>query len=356
MAEDAGQSRTEAATPRRREEARRKGQVPYSADLSTSFTLFLSLSVLWFLSPVIGGQLAQIMRNSLGDIQLSDWNVASTRTFMAWLIRHNIVTTGLLAGVAFVAALVAGVSQAGFRITFEPLSPNWNRLNPASGWGRLLSVKSGVKALMACGKACLAGAVAWWLIRSTAGQWGAQRTLHGAVSVAWFSGLKLALILSGVMLALAALDYIFQRTRHEADLRMTRQEVIEERRNEEVDPQIRARMRRLQREAALNRALSSVPNATVVVTNPTHYAVALRYERGETEAPVILAKGKNALAKRIMALAEENGVPVLRRPPVARALYALGEIGEPIPDTLFQAVAEILAFVYAQRRGQRPAG
>lgn len=353
MAGDPAQSRTEAATPRRREEARRKGQVAYSPDLSTSFVLFVALLVLLALSPTIGGRLMQAMRSEL--VSAGRWAgrpTADPQVLVATLLSHAAMATGAVVAVAMAAAMLAGISQAGLRVTFQPLSPDWQRLNLASGWKRLLSLRSAVRAAMALAKAALVAGVCAWLISKDYAVWTRQPTLAAAVAAGWMSGLKLALLLAGAMLGLAGADYLFQRQRHEADLRMTRQELIEERRDEEIDPHLRARMRRLLREAAENRSVADVGRATVVVSNPTHFAVALRYERGETAEPVVLAKGADATARRIIRKAEEHGVPVLRRPPVARALYALGEIGESIPRDLFHAVAEILAFVYAQRRGQ----
>ena len=352
MAQDTTQARTEQATPRRREEARRRGQVPYSTDLSTSFVLFIALAALWFASPLMGGQLVQMMRIELTAVDVGDqaWHSPDVKRFLMLIVSRGLLISGMLAGVVFVSTLTIGASQAGLRFTFEPLTINWEKLNVTSGWSRLFSARSAMRAAMAVAKATVAAAVAWWVIRGAINDYDPEMSLFQAVTVIWYAALKLGLILSGIMLPLAIADYLFQRQRHEADLMMTRQEVIEEQRDDEVDPQLRARQRKLQRERNRQQSLGQVSTSTVVVSNPTHYAVALKYERGKMDAPIIVAKGEDDFAQEIMAEARKHGVPVLRRPPVARALYALGQVGQVIPPGLFQAVAEILAFVYKTRR------
>jgi flagellar biosynthetic protein FlhB len=269
---------------------------------------------------------------------------------LAALLSQGASACLLLVVAAIVVGVGAGALQAGLRISLQPLSPNWNRLNPFLGWQRLLSTKSWVRMAMTAGKGVLAAVIGYGVIRADAPRWMAAGSLPEAVVAAWQSGLRLAIGLSLALLALAAIDYLFQRWKHEADLRMTRQELIEERRSDEGDPHIRARMRRLLREAAQNRTLQDVPAATAVIRNPTHFAVAIRYQRGVTPAPVVVAKGHGAFARRIIDCAERHGVPVLRRPPLARALYAMADVGQEIPADLYHAVAEILAFVYGRSR------
>lgn len=352
MAQDTTQARTEQATPRRREDARRRGQVPYSADLSTSFVLFISLTTLWFISPLMGSELVRMMHIELSgaDVGSQVWQSDQVKQICIVLVSRALMTTGMLSGIVFVATLTIGASQAGLRFTFEPLEINWEKLNIASGWSRLLSARSAMRAAMAVAKAAVTAGVAWWVIRGALDDYHPEMSLYEAITIVWYAGLKLGLILTGMMLPLAIADYLFQRQRHEADLRMTRQEVIEEQRDDQVDPHLRARQRKMQRERNKEQNLDQVSSATVVVSNPTHFAVALKYERGQMDAPILVAKGEDDFAQEIMAEARKHGVPVLRRPPVARALYALGQVGQVIPDGLFQAVAEILAFVYKTRR------
>jgi flagellar biosynthetic protein FlhB len=348
---DDGQDRTEAATPRRRQEARKKGQVAYSGDLSGAVLLLTCVSVLW-----LGGKLlGRLMLDVVGSELLRCWRPQG-ETLLVGNLAETVFTQGLyLAGAVMVAAagsaLLVGVMQAGVYWTTRPLAVDWGRLSPARGWSRLFSSRSAVRGGFAILKAALLASVAAWVLYARAGQisLAGHGTLGQAALIAWDLTMVLGMGLAAVMALLGLADYLFQRWRLEQELRMTRREVREELRQQEGDPQLRARIRKLQRETAQRQMLREVPQATVVLTNPTHFAVALRYERGQTEAPQVVAKGTGRLARRIAEIAGEHGVPVLQRKSLTRALYHTVEVGQEIPLEFYQALAEILAYVYRQR-------
>jgi flagellar biosynthetic protein FlhB len=215
----------------------------------------------------------------------------------------------------------------------------------------MMSSRSAMRGTATIVKASLLAALAAWTLTSRTGEISAagHGTLAEAVSIAWQLSMRLAFTMSLAMVILGLLDYLFQRWRLEQELRMTRRELQEEHRDQEGDPQLRARIRKLQRETVQRKMIQEVPQATVVLTNPTHYAIALRYERGETEAPRIIAKGEGRFAQRIAQVARDHGIPVLERKILTRALYRSVDVGQEIPMEFYQAIAEILAHVYRLR-------
>jgi flagellar biosynthetic protein FlhB len=246
------------------------------------------------------------------------------------------------------------VAQVGFQINTEKMTPNFEKLNPANGLQKLFSFAALVRGLLTLLKVIALGAVAYWVLEPRVGVITtlSRDRLRGATEAGWAVVMRLAVYLVAAVVLVALLDYVYQRRRFEQSLRMTREEVKRELKEEEGDPQIKARIRQMAKEWARRKMLTEVPKATVVVTNPTHYAVALRYDpaRGD-DAPVVVAKGTGWFAKRISDIARDAGVPVLERPPLARALHAEVREGQAIPGPLFRAVAEVLTFVYRLRGG-----
>jgi flagellar biosynthetic protein FlhB len=243
------------------------------------------------------------------------------------------------------------VAQVGFQINTEKLSPDFDKLNPANGVMRLFSVAALVRGGLMLLKVAALALVAYIVLEGRAGIIASlsRDRLAGAAPAAWTVVMRLALYLTGAVALVAVLDYFYQRYRFEQNLRMTKEEVKRELKEEEGDPLIKARIRQIARERTRRKMLAEVPKATVVVTNPTHYAVALRYDPTRDDAPVVVARGAGAFARRIAEVAREKGVVVIERPPLARALHAGVKEGKPIPGTLFKAVAEVLAFVYRLR-------
>lgn len=265
----------------------------------------------------------------------------------------------LLTGPVFLAALAAGLAvnylQVGFLFTTDALQPQLNRLNPAEGFKRILSRRSLFELVKSLLKVTLVGAVALLFVRGNLET--LLLVLYQDAGVVWETvrslSLQLSLRIAGAFLVLALLDYLYQRYEHNQNLKMTRQEVKEEFKQTEGDPQLRARLRERRRQMATQRMMQDVPKATVVITNPTELAVALRYTDGKDSAPVVVAKGAALMAKRIRETAAGHGVPVVENKPVARLLYEQVDVGQEIPVDLYQAVAEILALVYRLRDGNR---
>jgi flagellar biosynthetic protein FlhB len=249
---------------------------------------------------------------------------------------------------------LAGILQAGFYIAPEAITFKPERLSPVEGFGRLFSLQGGLRALTSILKMVAVVGIAWWILAPQLGTVAAlgQGALSHSASEGWSLVLRVSLAIAGGLLVAGVIDYGFQWFRLERSLRMTRQELKEEIKREEGDPLIKGRIRRLQREAAQRRMLSEVPRSTVVITNPVHLAIALRYESGVTAAPRVVAKGAGRIAEEIVKRARANGVPVLERPELARVLFRAVPIDRDVPAGLYVAVAEILAYIY-RIRGRR---
>jgi flagellar biosynthetic protein FlhB len=355
VAEEQDEDRTEPATPRRREEARERGQVARSADLSSALILLAAVLALQFLGrSMIGG----ILSSSTSVLQgLAGVDVEPGTLMLHFGGAFAAVLAGFLpfVGVVLAAALGANLLQVGFLFTGEPLVPDLDRINPVSGLGRLLSQRGLLKIVAGLLKISVVALVVFWTL------W-AERVhlveLSGLpfeqmLGVATELMLTLSLRAALSLLALAVFDYGVQRWQHERDLRMSKREIREELKRYEGDPRIRERRRSLQRQLALQRMMLGVPEATVVITNPTHFAVAVRYEK-PMDAPIVVAKGTEQMALRIRETAMEHGVPIVERKELARALYRTVEVGQVIPSDLYKAVAEILAYVY-RLKGFAPA-
>lgn len=345
MADDQGE-KTEAPTPRRRGEARKKGQVARSQDLSAATVIFGGLIALLIVGPDIWGGLTQVMQLGLGaDGPTRAGDLTALATVAALCAFKGV---GLLMLILFVVVLAVMLAQVGFLFTLTPLVPKLEKLNPISGFKRIFSGRKVVELLMNVGKMVLVCGVAYITIMGFvdrvlfASSMGFLTMYPMAQDLVFRLGIRLAL----VMLLLALLDYAYQRYRHTKDLKMTKQEVKEELKSMEGDPVLKRRRREVQMQLALQRIRKDVPHADVVVTNPTHYAVALRYDPEAMAAPKVVGKGVDYLALRIREVAAAAGVPIVERPALARMLYAEVEVGREVPGKLFEAVAEILAYVY----------
>lgn len=357
MAEESGLERTEPASERRREQAREEGQVARSRELSTLTLLVAAGGGLWFMGLGLADKLADMMRRGM---QLGR-TLAFEPDLMLLRLSDSCLDILLAFSPLLLLLLLASVSSElllnGWMFTFKPLAPDWNRLDPLQGLARILSWQGVVEMLKAIVKTVLIGGVAAWVI------WHNSGAVLGLVTEPLNAGVvhlvrllgSSFLIMAGSMTLVAAVDIPFQLWDHGRKLRMTRAEVRQESRETEGDPQVKQRIRSQQREMARRRMMSEIPKADVVVTNPIHYAVALRYQGRSMRAPQVVAKGAHLLAERIGALAREHDVPVLEAPPLARALYRHAELGDEVPAALYTAVAEVLAYVYQLRR-QREAG
>ncbi|MCK4658349.1 MAG: flagellar biosynthesis protein FlhB [Phycisphaerae bacterium] len=345
MADDLGE-KTEAPTPRRLEEARNRGQVARSQDLSAAVLLLGGLLGLLVIGPDIWGGLLGNMRLGLGADRLTpEGDLGTLALAMAGGAFKNVVVLMLILAVV---ALTVMYAQVGFLFTATPLTPSLAKLNPISGFKRLFSSRKVVELLLNLAKLSLVGGVAYLTVRSFEDRLvlAASVGFPTVFSMIWEMLFKLGLYLALVMLVLALLDYTYQRYRHTKELKMSKEEVKEELRSMEGDPILKRRRRQVQMQLAMQRMRKEVPEADVVVTNPTHYAVALKYTPDSMSAPKVVAKGADFLALRIREIAAAAGVPIVERPVLARMLFAEVEVGREVPGKFFEAVAEILAYVY----------
>ncbi len=346
-----GEEKSFPATPKRRAEARKRGQVARSAEFGAAATLLAVVAALHLLLPGDAG--TSLIRDLQAAFRFNPHDSAFTfETVRLWQLKGLAWGGKILLPVALLAvvlALVSGIGQVGFAVTPEALHPKWDRLNPATGFKRLVSLRGTVEALKGLLKMGLVAGICYTAIRNgiQSGELLAlmreplPQTMAVVGGLLWTIGLRV----SAVLLALAVADYAYQKYDFEKSLKMSLSEIKQENKQSEGDPQVKARVRRLQREMSKKRMMADVPTADVVVTNPTHFAVALKYERGSS-APKVVAKGQDEMAARIRETAREHKVPLVENKPLARSLYAAVEIGREIPPDLFEAVAQVLAFVY----------
>ena len=356
MSDQAGE-KTQDATPHRKEEARRKGQVARSQDLGSAGLLIAALAILM----LMGGGFVTFMGNLTTEYLGGDaWLRADVGFFMD---HYNRVMSGLtrvvlpMLGLMMLAAVLLSLVQVGFMFLPDRLAPDLSRINPMQGVKRLFSMTSVARLLFGVFKIVLIAGVAAICL------YGEQEQIIGLVALdlpqigkfllemIFYTSLKIGLVL----LVLALLDFAFQKWKHAQDLKMTTQEVREEMKNLQGDPQVVSRRKAVQRQLVLNRLSTDVPKADVVVTNPTHLAVAIQYDPETMQAPVVVAKGAGVLAQRIRRLAVEHEIPIVEKKPLARALYAEVEVNHPVPSDQYAAVAELLAYVY-QLKGKTVPG
>jgi len=345
---DTGQERTIPATPRRREEARRRGQVAKSREVNSALMLLAALAALSLLGP----RLLREVGNTFGLFFASPTyqSIAGgdlAAVLLLVLERFFVILTPFLMVMVLVAVLV-NVLQVGFLFSGEAVSPKWERIDPVAGLKRLLSKRSLMELLKSLLKIAVVGYVCLNTIRQAVPDLAtlADRGLDEVFFYLGEVGFKVGIRAGIVLIVIAIIDYAFQRYEYEQSIKMTIQEFKQEMREVEGDPMIRARIRSIQREMARRRMMEAVPEAEVVVTNPTEYAVALQYRPEEMDAPKVVAKGQRLIAQKIRDLAVESGVPIVEDAPLARALFKSVEIGQSIPEKLYRAVAEVLAYVY----------
>lgn len=348
MAEQPTGEKTLPASQRKIERERERGNVARSTDLNASATLLVALLCLWLFGPGLIRQLLAASSYFLGDAYVIGTDPGSLRTV---LVQVGLITAPATLGVMLVllaAGIAINVIQIGPLFAPQTLTPRFDRLNPFQGFRRFVTLRTLVELAKALFKLAVVGLVIWLTFR---GRWddvlslmhlgpeAAARAVWDMLATVWW---RIAL----AMLALGILDFGYQRWQYLRDLMMTQQEAREELKQLEGDPRIKQRIRQIQRQMAMQRMMKAVPEADVVITNPTTYAVALRYDVRQMTAPTVTAKGARLVAERIRALAIEHDVPIVERPELARTLYRSVEVGQTIREDLFRAVAEVLAYVY----------
>lgn len=358
MADDSGLERTEPASPQRLEKAREEGDVPRSRELSTCAVLLAAGSVLYAQGDVL---VASLSKSLIRGVSL-DRSAAFDMTFLLSRTLETIQEV-LLALLPFAALLLIAAAGSplligGWLFSVKALEPKFSRLDPLTGFGNIISSRAGVELVKAILKTILIGSIAWIVVIS-------QREaifglIHESIPQAsshlgHLLGVCFLFVVSGLVL-IAAIDAPYQMWAYADKLKMTHQELVQESKEANGNPQIKAKIRAQQREMARRRMMSEIPTADVVVTNPTHYSVALRYADGSAGAPRVVAKGSDAVAARIREIATEHQVPILESPPLARALFKHTELGDEIPEVLYAAVAEILAYVFQLKTYKKVGG
>ena len=351
MADEQTQDRTEEPTPRRLQKAREDGQVAYSQDLTSGLllaagTIFFAFFGYYLLSGLAGG-----LKKGVSKIGTENPALISPESLVqnAMLDGGGLVLP--LAFAVFAVLLLTGASITGFQFSGKAIELKLDKLDPRKGFKRIFSSRSVVKGLIAVAKASVMATIAFLLIRISGDKIAASHGLDikESMGLGWTIVIQIAMAISAAMILIGLMDLLYQKWKHIQDLKMSRQELRDEIKEDMGDPQIKARIKQLQREYATGKMLADIPSASVVLTNPTHLAVAIRYEREIDNAPVVLAKGADAIAQQIVAVAKKANVPVLERKPIARALYFNVQTGQEIPLELYQAIAEILAYVEKQK-------
>jgi flagellar biosynthetic protein FlhB len=348
VAEDSDLEKTEQPTSRRLEQAREEGQVPQSRELSTFLVLIAGAAGLWLMGDWIAGRVLGALRHGFSFERAVAFDTQLMLEDFGDLFTHVLLTMLPLFGVLIVAAIGAPILLGGLVFSPKALEIKLSRMDPLKGFGRMFSLHGLVELVKSVLKAMVVGAMGVFAV------WREREHIFTLMSASLESAIPdflqtvlfaAVLIILGLAI-IALMDVPFQLWQYHKKLRMTKEEVKRENKEQEGDPHVKARIRSVQREMARRRMMAAVPKADVVVTNPTHFSVALKYDAERMGAPVVVAKGRGEIALKIRELARENKVPLLEAPPLARALYAHCELEQPVPTALYTAVAEVMAYVY----------
>ena len=350
-----GGEKTEKATPKKRRDAREKGQVLRSTEVNTTFCLVVMLGLLLLIWPWFIEKLMAIYREYLSIQAIvpigEGFDINEFRSILARTMLNLLGVLFPIIGAAMVAGIAVNLAQVGFLFTTKSMGMKLNRISPISGFKRLFSTRTIIEMLKSLLKITAVGFVAYSDYRKLLDEFpgyiglDVYNAILRIMRAAFLMGLKMCL----VMVFIAVADYLFQWWKFEKDLRMTKQEVKDEYKMMEGDPLIKGKIRQKQRQMSAMRMMSRVPEADVVITNPTHYAVALKYEEKVSSAPVVIAKGQDYIARKIKEIAIEHRIEIVENKPLAQSLYTLCEIDDEIPPEFYQAVADILVFVYKQK-------
>jgi len=340
--------KTEKATPRKRQEVREKGQVAKSADVNAAIVLLVGFLILFVFGGYFQKRVTNIFYESFQQYATMQLTLDSIHPLFLDVVKESLY----IVGPVFVGAIVAGIAanyfQIGFLFTTEPLKMKLSKLDPIQGFKRIFSLRAVVELLKSILKIVVVGLVAfsvlWFQIEEILSL--TKKPLAASLNSIGGLAVRMGLFASVALLFLAILDYAYQRFDFEKNIRMSKQDIKDEFKKTEGDPLVRSRIKQRQREMAMKRMMQEVPKADVVITNPTHYAIALKYDDTKMDAPVVIAKGVDYIALKIKEIAKENDVVTVENRMLARALYNQAEIGDAIPEEFFKAVAEILAYVY----------
>ncbi len=351
MADKPVAEKTEQPTPKRLRKAREKGQVAQSQELPAAVSIVVLVMVLALSAPaLLQWFIMQMKQGMSGQIGV----FADSKTFINFLntkiISSTVAMCPILAAL-FVGSVLSCVVVGGLNFAPQAVNLKFDAINPVKGFERLFNVKSAVKLGISIAKLILVSIIVWLYLQSRVEALAAIRWSWSAQIMVTIAKMVFAMLIRvcAALLVIAAIDVFFQKWKYTQDLKMTRQEVKQERKDTDGSPEIKSRVRRIQIEMARKRMLQEVPKANVVIVNPTHVAVALRYDAKTMEAPVMVAKGADHLAEKIREIARAYGVPIIRKPELARTIYSTVQPGDSIPQTLYAAVAEVLAMIYRLR-------
>ncbi|RLB18213.1 MAG: flagellar biosynthesis protein FlhB [Deltaproteobacteria bacterium] len=348
MAEESFEDKTEKATPKKREEARKKGEVAKSRELPSVAVLLASLITLTIFGSFMYTHIQTVMRESFSLPILKEVNIPEFMVFVEKMITIFILTLSPILAAIFITAVLSNIMQVGFMLTGESIRPKLSRLNPIKGFGRLFSKQSFMELFKSLLKLAIVSIVAYLTVRAEMKNVYllGDMEFNSIVAYILLTIFKIFIRCALAMIFLVAIDYAFQKWDFEKRLKMSKKEVKDEFKRTEGDPLIKSRIRSIQMQMARKRMMQDVPKADVVITNPTSLALALKYDSSVMGAPKLLAKGAGEIAKRIRELAEKYDIPVVENKDLAQSIYSLVEIGQEIPPALYEAVAEVLAYIY----------
>jgi flagellar biosynthesis protein FlhB len=342
------EDKTEEPTPKKLEDARNKGTVPKSTELNSVAILIMGLGTLYFWGPTLMDQL-QEMTISVLQSPMVEINPKNVQAYYIVGLKFLAMSIGPIMLVLLITGLAVNYAQVGVLFTMEPLGPNFGKLNPLPGFKNFVSMKSMMELFKSIVKLFIIGGISYLTISGAYDEFlvMADSSIGPILNMIFETAFKLGMYIALALLLLAIIDWAFQKFDHNKKQRMTKQEIKDERKQSDGDPLIKARIRQIQQQMAKKRMMDDVPKATVIITNPTHIAIALLYEQDEMKSPKVLAKGKDKTAEAIKKIAKENDIPMVEDKALARAMVDVIEVGEEIPFEFFTAVAEILAYVYS---------
>jgi flagellar biosynthetic protein FlhB len=342
------QEKTEKATPKKKQDSRKKGQVAKSMEIPGAFILFFSFLAMYLFSPFYKERIYKFFTVGFNEYLYWDVTAQNITTLFVQLIYEGLIFMSPIFIIVIVIAILGNFVQFGFLVSTDPLKPKLSKLNPIEGVKKIFGLRALVELLKSMIKLTVVGSVVYitlWNEIDTIlklSQMSLQDTLGYVANITVLLGMLIGLIL----IALSIFDYMYQKYEYEKNLKMSKQDIKDEYKKSEGDPLIKGKIREKQRRMAMQRMMQDIPKADVVITNPTHFAIAIQYDPSEMEAPIVLAKGMDFIALKIKEAAKEHGIVLMENKPLARALYDQVEIGGSIPHDLFQAVAEVLAYVY----------
>ncbi|QHT46671.1 flagellar biosynthesis protein FlhB [Bacillus sp. SB49] len=344
----AADEKTEKATPKKRKDTRKKGQVPKSQDVNTGFLLLLVFGVLYLTGGFMKETMTGMYEHAFTDYLYMDLTEERTASVFLEMTTEAAKVVAPVMGIAILAGLASNLLQVGVMFTSEPLKMDLKRLDPIKGAKRIFSARALVELLKSLLKISVIGIISFsviWYYKDEM-MLMSQKNVDAALAFFGTTTVIMGLVSALALLLLSVLDYTYQRYDHEKNIRMSKKDVKDEHKNIEGDPQIKAKIKEKQRQMAASRMMSEVPKADVIITNPTHYAIAIKYDEAQSSAPIVIAKGVDVLAMKIKEVAKANGVPAVENRPLARSLYQHAELDQPIDEQFYKAVAEVLAYVY----------